>query len=180
MNTALASLLVLLLVATPVAAREGISLGGDKSNPFSDPVKRKFLPAKEAVQASAWRDDERVYVGFLNAEDYYLHRHQFAMDSRSPGVSVGELALPSGERMEHASLGEIRVFYDQLMFSAPIESSDAVTEPLAIMVTFQGCSDQGLCYPPEQVEFDVLHGSPPAAFATSSPRDTADNPNGAP
>ncbi|WP_227370389.1 hypothetical protein [Halomonas sp. M20] len=89
MNTALASLLVALLVATPVAAREGIPLGGDKSNPFSDLVQGQFLPAKEAFQASAWRDDERLYVGFLNAEDYYLHRHQFALDSRSrASVSV--------------------------------------------------------------------------------------------
>ncbi|SHF59694.1 MULTISPECIES: protein-disulfide reductase DsbD N-terminal domain-containing protein [Halomonadaceae] len=82
--------------------------------------------------------------------------------------------------MVHASLGEIRVFHDRVVFSAPIEASGATREPLTITVTFQGCSDRGLCYPPEQVELEALHGSPPAAFATPSPRDTADNPNGAP
>ena len=180
MKTILASLLVLLFVATPVAAREGMPLGGDNSNPFSDPAQRKFLPAKEAFRASAWRDDERVYVGFLNAKDYYLHRHQFALDSRAPDISVGELAIPPGERMVHASLGEIRVFYDRVVLSAPIEASDAATEPLAITVTFQGCSDQGLCYPPQPVALDALHGSPPAAFTTPSSRDATDHPNGAP
>lgn len=180
MNTAFAFLLVLLLVATPVAAREDFFVGGDKSSPFSDSAQRDFLPAKDAFRASAWRDDKRLYVGFIIAEDYYLHRHQFALDSRSTDVSFGELALPPGEPMVHASLGEIYVFYDQVVVSAPIEASGAAAEPLAITVAFQGCSDQGLCYPPDQVELDVLHRSPPAAFATTSPRDTADNPNRAP
>ncbi|GGX86311.1 hypothetical protein GCM10007160_11990 [Litchfieldella qijiaojingensis] len=168
MKTTFAVLLIL-LVATPVLARGEFPVGRDKSNPFSDPVQRKFLPANEAFQASAWRDDEQLYVGFINAEDYYLHRHQFALESRSPGVSFGELALPPGKRMMHASLGEIHVFYDQVVFSAPIEAVEAATEPLAITVTFQGCSDQGLCYPPEQIELEAPHGSPPAAFATSPP-----------
>lgn len=179
MKTAFAFLLVLLFVATPVSARGEFPVGRDKSNPFSDPVQGRFLPAKEAFRASAWRDDERVYVGFINAEDYYLHRHQFALDSRDPGVSFAELALPPGELMVHASLGEIHVFYDRVVFSAPIEASDAATEPLTITVTFQGCSDQGLCYPPEQIELEALYGSPPAAFTTSPSHDTADGPKGA-
>lgn len=154
MKTSFAFLLVLLLVATPVSARGELPTGRDKSSPFSDPLQGRFLPAKEAFQASAWRDDERLYVGFINAEGYYLHRHQFALASRSPGVSFGELALPPGERMVHASLGEIQVFYDQVVFSAPIEAIESATKPLAITVTFQGCSDQGLCYPPEQIELE--------------------------
>ncbi|TFH87490.1 thiol:disulfide interchange protein [Billgrantia azerbaijanica] len=179
MNPAFAFLLVLLFVATPIAARGEFPVGGDQSHPFSDPVQRKFLPAQEAFQASAWRDDERLYVGFIIAEDYYLHRHRFALESRSLGVSFGELALPPGEPMVHASLGEIYVFHDQVVVSAPIEASDAAAEPMAITVTFQGCSDRGLCYPPEQIELDALYGSPPAAF-DSPPRDTGDSEEGAP
>ena len=179
MNTAFTFLLVLLFVATPVAARGEFPAGSGKSSPFGTSAQREFLATKEAFRASAWRDDRRLYVGFVIAEDYYLHRHRFALESRSPGVSFGELAIPPGEPMVHASLGEIEVFYDQVVFSAPIEASDAATGPLAITVTFQGCSDRGLCYPPEQVELDALHGSPPAAF-DSPPRGTGDSENRAP
>lgn len=150
-----------------VSAGGEFPMGRGKSKPFNDPVHGRFLPANEAFRASAWRDDERVYVGFINAEDYYLHRHQFAFDSRDPGVSFGELALPPGELMMHASLGEIYVFYDRVVISAPIEATQADTKPLAITVSFQGCSDQGLCYPPEQIELEAFYGSPPAAFAIS-------------
>lgn len=182
MNAALASrlVLVLVLVTTPVAARGEFPLGGDKSSPFSHSAQREFLPAKQAFRASGWRDDERLYIGFIIAEDYYLHRHQFALDSRDPEIRFGELSLPPGERMVHASLGEIYVFYEQVMFSAPIEASEAATEPLAIIVTFQGCSDRGLCYPPEQIELEVLHGSPPVVFANSAPRGKVGSEEGAP
>lgn len=166
MKPAFAALLVLLLVATPVSARGEFPMGRDKDKPFIGLAQERFLPATEAFRASAWRDDERLYIGFLNAEDYYLHRHQFALDSRSPGVSFGALAIPPGEPMVHASLGEIQVFYDQVVVSAPIEASEVTTEPLAITVSFQGCSDQGLCYPPEQVELEAPYSSPPAVFAT--------------
>lgn len=169
MKKTLAFPLVLLLAATPVSARAEFPADRNThNNPFKGSEQR-FLPAKEAFQANAWRDGERVYVGFVNAESYYLHRHRFALDSRSPGVSFGELALPPGERMLHASLGEIYVFYDQVVFNAPIEARVASNEPLNIMVTFQGCTDQGLCYPPERVELEALYGSPPATFATTLP-----------
>lgn len=178
MNTALASLLVLLVIATPVAAREASFVGDDQSSPFSHPAQREFLPAREAFRASAWRDDQRLHVGFIIAEDYYLHRHQFALESRNPAVSLGELALPPGVPMVHASLGEIEVFYDRVVVSAPIEALEITAESLAITVTFQGCSDRGLCYPPERVELGALYGSPPAAF-DSPLRDTGDSETGA-
>jgi thiol:disulfide interchange protein len=171
--------LLLLLAAMPVSARAEFPVERDAHNPFKGSEQRRFLPAKEAFQASAWRDDERVYVGFVNAESYYLHRHQFALDSRSPNVSFGELVLPPGERMMHDALGEIYVFYNKVVFNAPIEARVASNEPLSIMVTFQGCTDQGLCYPPERVELEALHGSPPAAFVTTPP-ETLERQNGAP
>ncbi|BCA90884.1 hypothetical protein HMSLTHF_06590 [Vreelandella aquamarina] len=82
--------------------------------------------------------------------------------------------------MSHASLGDINVFYNQVLVSAPIEASETVIGPLAVVVTFQGCSDQGLCYPPEQVELVSPYGSPPAAFTISPSRDTAGSSKGAP
>ncbi|MGP9466605.1 protein-disulfide reductase DsbD N-terminal domain-containing protein [Halomonas sp. TP35] len=125
MKQVFAFLMVALFIVTPVAAREEIFGVGDKSSPFNRSTQRDFLPATEAFRTTAWRDDDRIYIGFTAAENYYLHRHQFALESLSPGVSFGELALPPGEPMMHASLGEIYVFYDQVVISAPIESNAA-------------------------------------------------------
>lgn len=164
MKAAFLLLTILPFVVAQAAASEGLGslTGSDKRGAFSDPVLGKFLPVNQAFQANAWRDDSRLYVGFRNAEGYYLHRHQFALESRDSTVSFGELELPPGELVVHEYLGEIYVFYGSVMFSAPIETTEAdMGGPLAITVTFQGCSDAGLCYPPAQIDLEVFSGSPP-------------------
>lgn len=159
---------VLLLLAAPQAyASPGQSLSSDQLKSFGHPFLGKFLPVNQAFQASTWRSDKRLYVGFESAPGYYLHRHQFALESREPTASFGELKIPPGKFVKHPHLGDMYVFYDQVVFSAPIESASADTGTLAITVRFQGCSDEGLCYPPAQVELEAFAGSPPATFSTS-------------
>lgn len=160
--------LMFLLFAGPQAyASQGQSLSSDQPKSFGNPFLGKFLPVNQAFQASTWLSDGRLYVGFENAPGYYLHRHQFALESRDPAVSFGELDIPPGEFVVHPQLGDMYVFYNQVVFSAPIESASTDTGPLAITVTFQGCSDDGLCYPPAQVELEAFAGSPPATFSSS-------------
>lgn len=170
-------LMLLFLIVSQAGASESFSMGNGKHGSFSDPVLGKFLPVHQAFQASTWRNDGRLYIGFRNAEGYYLHRHQFALESRDSAVSLGALDLPPGELIVHADLGEMYVFYDKVVFSAPIEMAETDSDdPLAITVTFQGCSDAGLCYPPAQLELDALPGSPPAVFASARPSADADIP----
>ena len=161
--------LLLLFMAGQAPASESFPWSRSQGKGFADPSLGKFLPVNEAFQASAWRSDGRLYVGFLNAPGYYLHRHQFALESRDPTASFGELGLPPGELIKHPHLGEMYVFYDKVVFSAPTEAAGTDAGPLAITVTFQGCSDDGLCYPPAQVDLEALLGSPPAVFASSVP-----------
>ncbi|MEC9484106.1 MAG: protein-disulfide reductase DsbD [Halomonas sp.] len=133
-----------------------------------------FLPVHEAFQASAWRDADTLYVGFEAAEDYYLYRHRFAAESLEDGVELGELRLPPGEFKTDEFLGDVYVFYDQVVMAVPY--SGQPTDGLEVAVTFQGCADAGLCYPPERIELAALPGSPPAAFA-DEPQATGDIPD---
>lgn len=181
MKAASLLLMLLSLIVTQAAASESLSKGSGKHGAFSDPALGKFLPVNEAFQAHAWRNDGRLYIGFRNAEGYYLHRHQFALGSRDSTVSFGELELPPGELIVHADLGEMYVFYDRIVFSAPIETAEAdIGGPLAITVTFQGCSDDGLCYPPAQIDLEAFSGSPPADPASEPLSGAVGNSQGYP
>ncbi|MDR5867090.1 protein-disulfide reductase DsbD [Halomonas koreensis] len=122
-----------------------------------------FLPVNEAFQPSAWHDGETLVVGFENAEGYYLYRHRFALASDAAGVTLGEPRLPAGEAKTDQFLGEVRVFYDRTVFTVPLEGE--ATGPLPLTLTFQGCADAGLCYPPETVALEAPEGPAPAAFA---------------
>lgn len=125
-----------------------------------------FLPVERAFEASAWRDGDTLYVGFSNAPGHYLYRQRFAVVSDAPGATLGELRLPPGKAKTDEYLGDVRVFYDRVVMRAAIRGeSDGA---LPVRVSFQGCADAGLCYPPEQWTLSALPGSPPPAFAEAT------------
>ncbi|WP_111414222.1 protein-disulfide reductase DsbD [Billgrantia lactosivorans] len=123
----------------------------------------EFLPVMEAFQPSAWHDGETLYVGFENAEGYYLYRHRLEVESRDEALEIGEPDIPDGEFKSDEFLGDVYVFYDRVVFEAPLEGD--AEGPLDVTVTFQGCADAGLCYPPERVELQAPASAMPAAFA---------------
>ncbi len=148
---------------------------------FSQDDDEAFLPVLEAFQPSAWHDGETLYVGIENAEGYYLYRHQFAVETAVDGLELGEPDLPQGLAKSDEFLGDVNVFYDSVVFEVPLEPG--YRGPLDIILTFQGCADAGLCYPPERVELTASEGEAPATFAGwissdgagSSGSDTTDN-----
>lgn len=130
-----------------------------------------FLPVREAFQPSAWHDGETLHVGFENAEGYYLYRHQFAIETDVDGLALGAPELPPGLAKSDEFLGDVNVFYDSVVFEVPLEPGHQ--GPLEITLTFQGCADAGLCYPPERVELTAPEGEAPATFAGWTPSDEA-------
>ena len=121
-----------------------------------------FLPVLEAFQPSAWHDGETLFVGFENAAGYYLYRHQLGVESRNPDLELGDAAVPPGEFKSDEFLGDVYVFYDRVVFEAPLQGNPQ--GPLDIAIRFQGCADAGLCYPPERVELQAPASAMPAAF----------------
>lgn len=142
---------------------------GAQAQWFSQDDDEAFLPVLEAFQASAWHDGETLHVGFENAEGYYLYRHQFAVESDVEGLSLGKPELPPGLAKSDEFLGDVNVFYDSVVLDVPLEPGHQ--GPLDITLTFQGCADAGLCYPPERLELTAPEGEAPATFAGWTPND---------
>ncbi|WP_248730123.1 MULTISPECIES: protein-disulfide reductase DsbD [Halomonadaceae] len=134
-----------------------------------------FLRVHEAFQASTWHDDDTLYVGFENAEGYYLYRHRFAVESLDETIMLGDPLLPPGQPHTDEFFGEVSVFYDRVVFEVPIEANDA-PEEVTFALTFQGCADAGLCYPPERLELTSMPGSPPGPFVEGTGVAIAANP----
>ncbi|MGP5307307.1 protein-disulfide reductase DsbD [Vreelandella alkaliphila] len=122
-----------------------------------------FLPVLEAFQPTAWHDGSAIYIGIDIADDYYLYRHQFSVSSKTDAVSLDEPLLPQGTFTTDEFMGDVYVFRDILVFETPF--SPSYSGPIDIELTFQGCADAGLCYPPETISLEALESSPPSAFA---------------
>ena len=148
------TLLVLLLGWLPQMAHAQWFSSNDQDN---------FLPVMEAFQPSAWHDGDTLFIGVDITDGYYLYRHQFAIASQTDGVTLGEPRLPPGHFTTDEFMGDVYVFRDQMVFETPLEAT--YSGPLSVALTFQGCADAGLCYPPEQTILQASETQPPPQFA---------------
>ncbi|WP_404983646.1 protein-disulfide reductase DsbD [Cobetia marina] len=137
-----------------------------------------FLPVNEAFTPRSWREADTLYVGFTSAEGYYLYRHQFDFATSRDDLRLGAADLPPGEFKQDPYLGDVHVFHDPLVIRLPLTAADrqnapdeasSISGPVPISITFQGCADAGLCYPPETVTLEAGEQSAPDAFAHLMP-----------
>lgn len=133
----------------------------------------QFLPVAEAFQPTAWHDGDTLYIGMDIADEYYLYRHQFAVSSQTERVLLGEPAIPPGTFSNDEFMGDVYVFRDQLVFEVALDAP--YSGPLNITLTFQGCADAGLCYPPEKISLEASETQPPSQFANWQADNTAAN-----
>lgn len=162
--------LLLLFFALPAAAglfgsRPSVTLGG--LNNSAD-----FLPVREAFRLNLIdASPELVKLRFVAAEGYYLYRHQFKFRTDTPGVVIAEANLPAGEQKTDDYFGEVEVYYGVLDVELPIRNPQ--NQPFTLQVTYQGCADKGLCYPPETESLDIggAPTGPPKASTPDSPTD---------
>ena len=131
----------------------------------------EFLPVMEAFQPTAWHDGETLFIGIDITDEYYLYRHQFAVSSQTEGITLGELSIPEGTFTNDEFMGDVYIFRDQVVFEVPISAPYA--GPLNVELTFQGCADAGLCYPPERLSLQASETEPPSQFANWQEGDSA-------
>jgi thiol:disulfide interchange protein DsbD len=135
------SFLCLLALALPgAAAAQGLL--GPTSN------EDQFLPVDQAFVFSAVADGgDRVLVDWQIAPGYYLYRHRTSAKTGTPGFTLGEIAMPDGKKKTDEFFGDVEVYYGILSATVPVTRPEGASA-FEIAVTYQGCADAGLCYPP--------------------------------
>jgi thiol:disulfide interchange protein DsbD len=124
-------------------------------------VDAAFALTAEAVSAN------NVQLNWRIADGYYLYKQRIQLAPVDQTRFIGAIVLPKGESHHDEYFGEQEVYRLSLdaSFAVPPSSSKTVD----VNVTYQGCADAGLCYPPITKTLTVsLDGAPAAAI-------TADN-----
>ncbi|MGB7903753.1 MAG: protein-disulfide reductase DsbD, partial [Steroidobacteraceae bacterium] len=107
-----------------------------------------FLPADQAfVFSTESTSRDRVRLRWDIADDYYLYRDKVTVKTTATDVQLGDVSIPGGERKHDEYFGEQVVFHDQMLADVPVVAAAGVTE-VPLEITYQGCADAGLCYPP--------------------------------
>lgn len=128
------------------------SLPGTGNRLFSEP---KFLPVDEAFRYYTSLPEPGVVVVHWDiAQGYYLYREKFGF---SAGLNVEDATmlnadLPQGVAHHDEFFGDVEVYYGQVEARVSLESA---AQLLTLFIEYQGCSEQGLCYPPQQREIEL-------------------------
>lgn len=180
--TVVALLLAFAVLSASTPAHAGLFGNGSSSSGassssglFGGDSSSDFLPVSEAFTPRAWREGNTLYVGFTSADGYYLYRHQFAFSSDNSEAELGKADLPPGEFKQDPYMGEVQVFHGPMVIRIPLKGT--YNGPVPLTLTFQGCADAGLCYPPETVSLDAGEQSAPAQFSDLMPTPSANAPD---
>ena len=109
-----------------------------------------FLPPDRAFRVFGEpAGSDRVRLTWEIAPGYYLYRSRLKVATDSRDAQLGALALPEGQTKHDEYFGTQQVYHNELVAELPLKRH-AGTAPLVlpITVTYQGCADAGLCYPP--------------------------------
>lgn len=107
-----------------------------------------FLPPDEAFRVSSRVDGNQVRVHWFIADRYYLYRQRMEIAAESPDLVLSAPSFPRGTPKTDPYLGTQEIYQQQVEASVSFTRQDAGAHPLQIRVTYQGCAEAGLCYPP--------------------------------
>jgi thiol:disulfide interchange protein DsbD len=129
-----------------------------------------FLPMDEAFVFSASSSSpDRVTLRWDIADDYYLYRDKIKVTAPDGGATLGTPQFPEGKLHVDEYFGEQVVYYGQAVVTVPVAAAPGTRE-LALDVSYMGCADAGLCYPPTTKRITVALGaSPSGALPAASP-----------
>lgn len=111
------------------------------------------LPPEQAFQASARLvDAHTAEASFVIAPGHYLYREKFAFAVANGGAKLGSPVFPAGEIKDDPNFGKVEVYHRSMAVKLPVEGP---LEGFTLKLSFQGCADQGICYPPLNQVVDV-------------------------
>jgi len=119
-------------------------------------AERDFLPVDEAFALTAeLSGPNTVHLRWVIADGYYLYKSRIKVRSESPLVQLGEPDLPTGDSKTDEYFGTQEVYHQQVEADVPFARSGPDAGAFQAKVTYQGCADAGLCYPPTTKTFDL-------------------------
>lgn len=156
MNRAALRLLAFVLAVTTLAISYNTASAGSLSDGIDNIFGKltgaeqpEFLDPDKAFIVSAKSVSENIIiVQWQIAEGYYLYKDKFQFSLSGNDLAVADVKLPEGKLKNDPDFGNVWVNYHNVDAQLTIQRKDAVASTVDLLVKYQGCKEDVLCYPP--------------------------------
>lgn len=114
------------------------------------------LPANEVFQVTPVKTDSKTFsISWEIKPGYFIYKDRIKIaNSNNDLIQIDSISFPTNETKKDKQLNTYPIYRNQL--SLPIKISNKHPGEGIIELHFQGCSDEGFCYPPEQRQIKLL------------------------
>jgi thioredoxin:protein disulfide reductase len=114
-----------------------------------DSKQDEFLDPDQAFQVVTVADGpDKIRVEWAIHPGYYIYKSKIKVATTSSEVQLGTPSLPTGESKTDEYFGTQEVYHNDVVGSVPVARPAGGAIELPVDVTYQGCAEAGLCYPP--------------------------------
>ncbi len=151
----------LLLYGVVVDATAQGTAGGSSDSKISAFTEQptELLSVDDAFQVTLLQEtSDSLLVNFEITPGHYLYSDRIDVASATDLVSINALSKPSGIETEDAFFGRTIIYREPVAVTVDLDwhiSSDTPPTAVDIDVQYQGCSDIGICYPPQTKTFTL-------------------------
>ena len=140
-----------------------------------NPSSNELLEPDEAFNFSASiNNPQQLILNWRIAKGYYLYQEKIAATIIEPNtLSFGTINFPKGQQKTDEIFGETLVYYDDVTLIAPFSTPLKQQTEITIEVSFQGCADIGVCYPPMKKRLTLSLQASEKTNAPSKPSSTS-------
>jgi len=109
----------------------------------------EFLPPEQAFRFDALAGgSDAVQLNWEIADGYYLYRARIKIATPSTAAQLGAPQFPTGQFKTDEYFGRQEIYHHELRVTVPVARAAGGAFALPLEVSYQGCAEAGLCYPP--------------------------------
>lgn len=120
---------------------------------------QQFLHPDEAfIVQTVFVKKNQLEISFQIAEGYYLYKSKIFLTFENKGSKKIYPRLPAGEIKNDPTFGEVEIYRSGVILRTdPLASEDV--QDKSLILSYQGCAEDGICYPPQTKSIDFRESS---------------------
>ncbi|MDR2874915.1 MAG: protein-disulfide reductase DsbD [Methylobacillus sp.] len=117
---------------------------------FTGDAPPRILTPDEAFRLQVEAVNTQTLIArFTVAPGYYLYRERIDFKLQETNASgIARVELPPGEIKQDPNFGEMLVFHENFDAQISLQHTGDAPNEITLLASYQGCSEQGLCYAP--------------------------------